>query len=78
MNDLNSSSEHKMWLWESKWAPSWALLLSLQKYKWMGIRPVIASTPKKEKIWKVPIIQMAALLYILLSSLRGYDSGALL
>jgi len=42
----------------------------------MGIRPAIVSTPKKEKIWKVPRIQMAALLYILLSFLRGYDSGA--
>jgi len=44
----------------------------------MGIKPAITSTLKKEKVWKAPRIQIAALLYILLSSVRGYDSGALL
>jgi len=42
------------------------------------MRPAIASTPKDGDVQSVPKIQIAALLCILFSALRGYDSGILL
>ena len=78
LTDLDFSSECKIWLWESKWALNWALLLSLQRCKWMGISLAIASPLKEGEVQNVPRIQMAALHCILLSFLREYDNGTLL
>ena len=77
-NNLDSRSDLKMWLWGREWALSCHLLLSFWRCKQIGIRPAIVSIPNTGKVWKAPMIQIVALFYILLSSLRGYDRGALL
>ena len=41
----------------------------------MGIRSVSASMPSVGEVLKVPKIQIAALLYILLRALKGYNKG---
>jgi len=42
------------------------------------MRPAMASTPQVGDVWKAPVIYKAALHYIFLSSLRGWDRGAFL
>jgi len=42
----------------------------------IGIRSVSALMPSVREVLKAPKIQMAALLYILLRALKGYDKGA--
>jgi len=42
------------------------------------MRPAIASILEERKVWNAFKIHMVALHYILLSSLIGYKSGALL
>jgi len=42
------------------------------------MRLVMASMSEEGDIWKAPRIHKAALFYILLSTLRRYESGALL
>ena len=75
---LDLSSDHRIWLWESEWALSWALPLSLQRYRWIEIRPAITSILNEGEVWKMPRFQIAALFCIFFNSLRGYDKDALL
>jgi len=42
------------------------------------MRPAIALIPKDGDVWKAPKIQIAALLYILFRTLRGYNKDVLL
>jgi len=42
------------------------------------MRPMMASMPKEGDVWNASRIYKAALLHILLSTLREYKSGALL
>jgi len=42
----------------------------------MGMRPAMASTPSDRKVQKVPVIQRAALCYILFSSVMFLTIGA--
>jgi len=75
---LNSSREHRMWLWGRVCALNWAQPLNLQKWRLMGKSPTIASTPKEGEVWNMPRIQMSALHYMWLSILSEYDNGAFL
>jgi len=50
------------WKW---WCPT-----SLSRWKWIGVRPVIASTPHVGDIWKTPVIHRVALCCIFFRSFR--------
>ena len=47
----------------------------LLRWKWMGIKLVIALTPYKGDVWKTSIIHRATLLCIFFSSLKGWYNG---
>ena len=66
------------WFSGRKAEQSWDLLMSLWRWDFMGIRPVMASSPSVGDILKAPSIQMAALLYIFPRIFMGYERGALL
>jgi len=54
--ELLSISKWRIWLAEREYALSCDLPLSFCKFKWMGIRPAIASTPNDGDVLKAPTI----------------------
>jgi len=70
-----SMRDQIMWLRERDIARSWNLSSSFVMCNLMGIRPMSASMPSVREVLKVPKIQMAVLLCILLRALKGYDKG---
>jgi len=67
-----------MWLDSRVEILSWCLLLSFERWRWIGIKPAIVLIPKEGEVWKAAKIQRAALCCIFLSSLSGYNKEALL
>ena len=64
---FDSNNNLIMWFSGSDWVLSCSLPLSFYKYRWIGIRPVIASIPNEGEVWKAPNIYMVALCCIFLS-----------
>ena len=54
------------------------LLLILSRWRYMKMRPAIASIPHVGEIWKAPVIHIAALHCIFFNFLRGWNKGTLL
>ena len=71
-----SMRDQIMWLEGRDIARSWDLPPSFVMCNLMGIRPVSASMSSVREVLKVPKIQMATLLCILLKTLKGYNKGA--
>ena len=74
----DSSNDLIMWFAGREWALSWDLLQSFWRYSLIGIRFVIASILSEGKVQKISSIHVTAQNCIFLSSLIGYNSGALL
>ena len=75
---LVSKIDLMMWFEDKKSALKWNLLLSFCKWRWIGIRPVMASIPNMGDVQKAPEIYKTTLLCIFLSSLRVYIREVLL
>ena len=78
MSEPNGESmrDQIMWLGERDIAQSWDLSPSFVMCNLMEIRPMSASMSSVGEVLKVPKIQMATLLCILLKALKGYNKGA--
>lgn len=67
-----------MWFAGKDAVLSYCWLLILSRWKYIGIRPAIASIPHVDEVWKALVIHMTVLYCIFLSSLRGWNNKTLL
>ena len=63
--------EWRIWFDGTEWAQSCDLPLSFLKWRLIGIRPMIASTPDDREVLNAPRIQIAALLCIFPNCFKG-------